>query len=258
MKLFVHFIATLLTLLLVLDANASDFIEQDYTIKDVLEVKAGSGIKLEITQGSTESLKLKASAKLVKYVHVDLTNNTLRLSVDREFSDVSSWFSQGQVIFTLVVKDLQLLDLSGGVEANLGNFELAKLTVKNSGGTETKFSRLNVKELNIEASGGSDVSLRNLKSESARLKVSGGSEFDLEESGTTNTLAIDASGGSDCNAKNLASVSAEVEAGGGSDVDVRASTTLKVSAGGASDVNYYGKPQVTSTIGGASDLTAHN
>lgn len=258
MKLFVYLIVIASSFLLALGASASDIVERDYTVNNVLEVHAGSGIKLDLTQGSQETLRLKAPASLLKYIHVDLTDNKLRLSVEREFSNVSSWLNQGQIIFTLVVKDLQLLDLSGGVDATVGPLHSGKLTIKNSGGTESTFAGLHVKEINIEASGGSDISVRTLKSDSVRLNISGGSDFDLEDSGTTNLLTIDCSGGSDCNAKKLASNTAEVTAGGASDVDVNVSSRLNVRAGGASDVNYYGKPQVTSDIGGASDLTAKN
>jgi hypothetical protein len=256
MKLLTRVTALIVPLLFVLNANAGGTIEQDYVIKDVREVRAGSGIKLELTQGNVESLKLKTSTEILEYVHVDLTNNTLSLSVRKEFSDVFSWFIWDEVVFTLVVKDLTLIDLSGGVDAKVGDLNLSSLTIKASGGTDADFAKLQAKEINIEASGGSDLEVSSITSEMVRVNVSGGSDFEIKNSGTTNILMITASGGSDCDAKKLDSLTAEVVAGGGSDVDVKASETLKVSAGGASDVNYYGNPQVTSDLGGASDLTA--
>jgi len=261
MKLLTHIktaAMTAITLLLALNVSASEIVEHEYTVSDVLEVQVSSGIRLELTQGATESLKLKAPARMLKQIHVDLTNHKLRLSAEKDFVDLFTWLDGEEIVFTLVTKNLQLIDVSGGVEANIGNLKLDALTIKNSGGSESNFSSLDVKELKIETSGGADVSVKKITSDNLNINVSGGSDFELENAGTTNSLMINASGGSDCDAKNLSSVTAEVIAGGAADVDVRASKTLKVSAGGTSDIRYYGNPQVTSNIGGASTLSAKN
>jgi hypothetical protein len=256
MKLLTRMTAIVLPLAFALNASANDAIEREYTINEVRKVRVSSGINLKLTQGDTESLKLQTSDELLKYVRVDLTNNTLSLNVEKKFSDASFWFNSDEVIFTLVVKNLELVDFSGGVDAKVGTLNLPSLAVKASGGTDADFANLNVKEITIEASGGSDVDVARITSETVRVNVSGGSDFELKESGTTQLLIVNASGGGDFKAKKLDSLNAEVIAGGASDVDVKASRTLKVNAGGASDVNYYGNPQVTSDIGGASDLNA--
>ena len=256
MKLLTRVTAVVLPMIFALNTSANEIIEREYTIKDVNEVRVSSGINLVLTQGNTESLNLKTSAELLKYVRVDLTNNKLSLNVEKKFSEVSSWFNFDDVVFTLVVQNLELIDFSGGVDAKVGDLNLSELTVKTSGGSDADFTNLNVKEINIEASGGSDVDVAGITSETVRVNVSGGSDFELKDSGTTHRLFVNASGGSDFKAKKLDSLDVEVIAGGASDVDVKASKTLKVNAGGASDVNYYGNPQVTSDIGGASDVTA--
>jgi hypothetical protein len=257
MKLITQITAAVATLLLALNASASERIERDYAVKDVLEVEVTSGIKLELTQGETESLKLKTSADMLKQIHVDLTNNKLSLRVEKKLIDITTWFNQGEVVFTLALKNFHSMQLAGGVDARIGNLNLAALSIKASGGTDVNFAQLQVKELSIEASGGSDVEAASITSDTVRINVSGGSGFKLKDSGKTNLLNISASGGSGCKAKKLESITAEVIAGGGSDVDVQASRTLKVNAGGASDIHYYGNPQVNSSIGGASHLNAH-
>ncbi|RYY76885.1 MAG: DUF2807 domain-containing protein [Gammaproteobacteria bacterium] len=257
MKLLIQIIAVALTFFVALTAIASERVEQEYVIKDVLEVQASSGVRLERIQGETESLKLKTSAELLKHVHVDLTDGKLTLTVEKKFSDPFSWMSKDDVVFSLAIKNLQLIGLSGGVDAKVGKITLPALTIKSSGGADSIFTNLNVKDLSIEASGGSDIKVDTLSSETVRLQISGGSDFNIRQKGTTNSLAINAGGGSNCNAKNLDSFNADVIAGGASDVEVNASKTLKVNAGGASDIDYYGNPQITSHINGASDLTAH-
>ena len=116
MKLLTQVTALILPLVFALNASANETIEREYTIKDVREVRVSSGINLELTQGDTESLKLKTSAELFKYVRVDLTNDKLSLYVEKEFDDVFSWFNSDEVFFTLVVKNLELVDFSGGVD----------------------------------------------------------------------------------------------------------------------------------------------
>src|SRR4051812_19026984 len=185
MKLLIQMALVLLPLALSSNANARNLIEQDYPVKDVREVHVSSGIKLKLTQGDTESLRLKAPAEMLKQIHVDLTNNTLRLSVEKKFSDISTWFTWDEVVFTLAVKNLHMLDLSGGVDADIGNLTLDTLKIKASGGSDSHFESLNAKEIDVEASGGSDVKIKTTASESVRLNVSGGSDFEVEDNGTT-------------------------------------------------------------------------
>jgi len=255
MKLISLASAIFASLLFSVVTKADDVVEQSYTIKDVLEVHASSGIKLELTQGDTESLNLKAPAKVFKQIHVDQTDHKLSLKIDTNIFHLSG---KEQIVFTLKVKNLQLLDLSGGVEANIGKLTLDKLIIKSSGGSEAEFANLQVKDLNIDTSGGAEVNLGTIKSEKVNLVLSGGSELDVKSSGSTNSLTINTGGGSECKAEKLSSETAEVVAGGASEIQVRASKTLKVTAGGASSVDYYGKPTVNSNVGGASDLSAKN
>jgi len=258
MKLISLASAVFASLLFSVGTNADDIVEQSYTIKDVLEVHASSGIKLELAQGDTESLTLKAPAKVFKQIHVDQTDQKLSLKIDTGINNIFHLSGKEQIIFTLKVKNLQLLDLSGGVEANIGKLTLDKLIIKSSGGSEAEFANLQIKDLNIDASGGAEVNLGTIKSEKLNLVLSGGSELDVKSSGSTNFLTINAGGGSECKAEKLSSETAEVIAGGASEIQVRASKTLKVSAGGASSVDYYGKPTVSSNVGGASELSAKN
>ena len=257
MKLITQITASIATLLIALNTSASERIERDYAIKDVLEVQVSSGIKLELTQGDTESLKLKTSQDMLKQIHVDLTGNKLSLRVEKKLIDVSTWFSQGEVVFTLVLKNIRTMELTGGVDARIGNLNLDALAIKAFGGTDAIFSKLNVKQLSIEAAGGTDIKAAAINSETVSINVSGGAGFELKDSGTTNKLTINSTGGSECKAKKLESLNAEVTAVGGANVDVKATTSLKVTASGAAGVNYYGNPQITSDIKGASQLSAH-
>lgn len=258
MKLFIYMFITVLGFCVAASASAGQVAEQVYDINDVRELYAGSGLSLDISQGNTESLRVKASSAMLKRVHVDLTDHKLSLSVDHSLRDAFEWSNKNEVIVVLVVKNLNQLDLSGGVEAKIGKLNLEKLIVKNSGGSETDFENLQVKDISIDASGGASINVGVMNSEKVSVQLSGGSEFTIDDSSATNFLTIEAGGGSEYKAKELLSQAADVRAGGAAEVDLSVEKTLKVSAGGASSVNYYGKPRVISDIGGASELIGNN
>lgn len=258
MKSFIYPVVTALVFCVAAGANAEQLVEQTYDISDVQELYASSGISLEVTQAGSESLSVKTSSTNLKRVHVDLTNHKLSLSIDNGLSQAFHWFDKNEVIFLVVVKNLNQLELSGGVDAKVGKLDLEKLIIKNSGGSETHFNSLQVKDIAIDISGGASVNVGVMNSEKVKVQLSGGSEFKVDDSSTTNFLTIDAGGGSEYKAKKLVSQAAEVRAGGAAEVDLSVAKTLKVNAGGASNVNYYGKPSVISDIGGASELTGSN
>ena len=72
----------------------------------VTEIFAGGAGALEITQGDSESLRVEATADVMKRVKVDLTSHTLSLGVKDANGNFFHWFDRNNdsVKFILKIK----------------------------------------------------------------------------------------------------------------------------------------------------------
>lgn len=244
-------------LLMVVNVHAEDLVAQAYPVSGVTGVQVGGGAFLEISQGDTESLTVETTPEIMKRVKVDLTDHLLTLSVKHE-GKIFNWFNNNneKVRFILQVKQLSLMDLSGAVQATMGNYRGEKIVLKSSGASRANFANLQINHLQLDGSGASNIEIQTLTSQKMYIDLSGASNFKVEKSGKTNELKVGASGASNYHGQQLIAAIADVDASGASTIDLRVNETLKAEASGASNINYYGAAKVTSSATGASHVNA--
>jgi len=257
MKSFVFILTT--AFILSASANADDMIAQSYPISSVLELSAGGGVEVDITQGDTESLRVETTPEIMKRIKVDLTGHKLTLGLKNDRGNFFHWFNNNddQVKFILQIKHLNLLDFSGAAQANVSDYHGEKLLVKTSGAGQTHFSDLRVNELDIDSSGAANTEIQTINSQKISVGLSGASNFIVKKSGTAGHLTVEASGASSFHGKSLNVTEGDVRASGASNIEVRATGMLKAGASGASNIDYYGSAKVTSDSSGASHIDGH-
>ena len=245
--------------LLAATVNAEPIVAQSYPINSVLELSAGGGVEIEITQGDVESLRAEATAEVMKRVNVDQTNHRLTLKVKSENGNFFHWFDNNndQVKFILQIKQLNYAEFSGATEVTMSNYRGEKLVVKNSGAAQTHFSNLQVNNIAFESSGAANVEIQTLNSQKVDVNLSGASNFEVKKSGVVQQLIIEASGASNYASKSLVVSNADVQASGASNIEILVNETLKAGASGASTIDYYGSAKVTSDSSGASHIDGH-
>ena len=181
--------------------------------------------EMQIRQGSTESLTIQAPSDYLRYVETTVENNTLNITTRRGFIGVPV----RRVIYTLTVKDLKSLSLSGaGTIKILDGFQSQDFTLNLSGAGSIEIVSLTANSLTVNFSSAGAIVIAG-KVEWQSVNLSGVGSYD---------------------AGDLESQSVDINLTGAGSATVWATGTLNVTISGVGSVSYYGSPQVSQNISG--------
>ncbi len=187
---------------------------------------AGLG-QLDIIQGTSEGLTIEGEDNILPKIVTDVRSGVLYIGFERD-----NWQDMVRptrnLIFTLKVKNLNSLDLSG-----LGNVTVPRLTAE---------------ALSIKVSGAGGVKIAQITANTVTSSMSGAGNVDLAGKITGQTLTL--SGLGNYSAGDLESQTASITVSGAGGAKVWAKDTLNVKIGGAGSVSYYASPKVTKEISG--------
>jgi hypothetical protein len=163
-------------------------------------------------------------------VHVRVQNGTLII----ESVEGARWWGQlfrgasATPQITIHFKDLEAIDVSGGVRITAKEIRVPALSVEGSGGTTIQFEDLRA----------------------TRLSVSGSGALKAELGGEVTEQSVSLSGAADFQAAKLISDNASVDVSGAGKVVVNARKKLQARISGAGVVEYLGDPVVQQSISG--------
>lgn len=154
------------------------------SIQGFSEVTFASAGDLTIVQSGTESLTIEADDNVLPHLTSTLSGGRLTLGTD------ASVHPSKTVRYTLNVKDLSVLDLTGAGDVAGFGLHLSALRVSLSGGGSIKLSGQADGE-EIELSGAGDIDASQLASKTAKVTVSGAGRAVVQVS---DTLEADVTG----------------------------------------------------------------
>jgi hypothetical protein len=179
--------------------------EEAITGFDMLDIS--HGFQVDVSQGETFRVVIRADDNLVEHVQVVKEGSSLRIGLKpgRSYTLIGSTLEAEVTMPELSGADLSggshlrgeidvgnvTFDLSGGSHVTLGG-SAGDLTVDAGGGSHAKLASLQVVNANVQASGGSHVTVN--PSGTLNAKASGGSQVRYVGSPTLGTM--DSSGGS--------------------------------------------------------------
>jgi hypothetical protein len=177
--------------------------------------------KLVITQGDSESLTITGSDNLVPLVKTTVRNGVLVIEMNEKINPLKTSDASKALTFTISLKDMDSLMVSGLAEVEMGALSTSKLVIDMSGAGHIQLSDLTADqvELNFSGLGGAEIS-GEATSESIKL------------SGAGNIQAGDFK----CQTANVT-----LSGLGSATVWVTDELTGEISGGGS--VKYYGDPQ---------------
>ena len=183
--------------------------------------------KINILQGDKESLNISGPDNLVPEISTTVENGTLIIK-NKENITINPLNSQNPLTFTIVVKDLNSLNLSGAGDVQI----------------ET----LSTPSMEIDMSGAGRVSQNQLTTETLNIKLSGLGGIDL--TGQATQATIDISGAGNVNAPDLKIQNANITISGLGGATVWVTDQLSGNISGAGSVSYYGSPQTNTNTSG--------
>jgi hypothetical protein len=191
----------------------------------------GSFGDLTIRQGEAESLTIEGEDNVLRGLTTEVRAGTLYLGT----RDALAWVNvipTRPVRYTMTVRDLSSLTLSGAGNVDLDGLEADRL------------------ELTL--SGAGRMSLRRLQAETLAARLSGAGS--LQASGSATRLEITLSGAGSFAGADLQAETAQVVLSGTGSATVWATSELDARISGLGSVKYYGRPRVTENISGLGSI----
>lgn len=183
--------------------------------------------KINVLQGDKESLNISGPDNLVPEIATSVNNGTLVIE-DKEKFTVTSLTSQNTLTFTIVVKDLTALTVSGLGDVQVDSLSTPSMALTMSGAGKVQMNQLTADRLNIVLSG------------------LGG----LEISGSATQATFDLSGAGSINAPDLKIQTANITLSGLGSTTLWVTDQLTGNISGAGSVSYYGNPQTSTNTSG--------
>jgi hypothetical protein len=177
-----------------------------------------------VIQGSEESLTVEADDNILPYVETLMRGSELVLRI-KEGYNIRMPVT---VRYTLKVKDLNRISISGSGSVTSEKFDSNDLTLNITGSGKMKFADLQAQNLRTMTSGSGNYDLKG-KVESQNITITGMSHY---------------------SAGDLQSSEASVTISGSGDVTLWVKDKLDVTILGAGNVDYYGNPTVNQSITG--------
>jgi hypothetical protein len=202
-------------------------ITQERDVSDFTGIDMRTFGKVILSQGDNESLTIKGSDNIVPVIQTSVRDGILDIQTEENIN-ITSLGDNNLLIFTIVVKDISSLTISGAADVELDSLSTSKLEITMSGAGQVELGYLNADSLNIMLSGVGNV----------------------EVSGEVTKAWIDIPGAGSVNASDLKiqTVDVSISGIGGATLWVTDRLTGTISGGGT--VSYYGNPQTnTETTG---------
>ena len=183
--------------------------------------------KVNIMQGDKESLNISGPDNLVPEIITTVSNGTLNIRT-KENINVNPLGSDNPLTFTIVVKDLTSLAVSGAGDVQIETLSTPSMNFDMSGAGKVLLNQLTTEKLNINISG-----------------VGG-----LEITGEAPQTTIDISGAGSVDAPDLKTQTANITISGLGGVTIWVTDQLTGNISGGGSVSYYGDPQTNTTSTG--------
>ena len=205
-------------------SSSGNQVSQERQVSNFDQVDLRSYGNITITQGDEESLVIEAGDNIIDHLTSDVRGGKLILSTQDNYN----FTNIGEIHYTLTVKDLKEIDLSG-----FGNITT---------------DGLNTDSLEVRLSGSGNLKLNDLDARHLDLVISGFGSADV--AGKVDSQRVRLTGSGNYNADDLQSNTAEITLSGFGGSTVWANESLDVTITGSGSVSYYGEPTVTQKITG--------
>ncbi len=185
---------------------------------------SGSG-DLSIRQGNEESLSIEADDNILPYIRSDVEGGKLTLGFRRGVSIRTS----SPLRYTLTVKELEALDLSGAGKTHTGP--------------------MRTQDFRVHLSGSGEIRMDDLDAATLRADISGSGNMEIP--GRVDHQEIRISGSGRYYARDLDSQSADVTVSGSGDCTLQVAKSLSAHISGSGSVGYYGNPTLSQRVSGS-------
>jgi hypothetical protein len=204
--------------------GSGKLITESRTVRDFDRVSLSGSGEVILTQGDGESLTVETDGNVMQYVTSEVRGGTLTLG-----TEPGKRISPTRLKFTLRVRDLAGLRVSGSGDIDAERFDTDDLEITVSGSGEVQIDSLTADEVAIQISGSGDVEL----------------------AGQVTGQEVTVSGSGKYRGGDVRSETVGVTISGSGDATVWATESLDARITGSGSVSYYGHPETSVSTPGS-------
>ena len=235
MKTFNRFLILIIVAMLAIGCNlnlnvitpSNVIISENREVSDFSAIDFSTFGKVNIMQGDTESLNISGPDNIVPRIKTSVKNGTLVIETEGNLN-IAPMGKQNPLVFTIVVKNLNSLDVSG-----LGDVQIETLSTPN---------------LTIDMSGAGKIVQNQITTDDMVIDLSGLGGIDI--TGQATQATVDISGAGSVNAPDLMIQNANVNISGLGSATLWVTDELSGEISGGGSVSYYGNPQTNTSSTG--------
>lgn len=200
-------------------------------------ISVSSGIKVNFTQGSNQSVVVDTDQNMQQYVSTEVQNGILNISINNK--------GKKNLNFKKLVVNVEAPQLSSAKVSSGSNFATMNTITENDFRAEVSSGAnlnadLNIKNnVNVDISSGSSAKI-DVRANSFDLQGSSGSMATV--TGNSEKVFIDLSSAASCNAQNLVGNNVNAHASSGSTIKIHAKESLTAASSSGSSIRYNGNP----------------
>ncbi|NDK57717.1 PspC domain-containing protein [Pontibacter fetidus] len=203
-----------------LDMNEYDNYSKAFDYTGFNKVSVSGPYHVQLKQGNSYKVTVRGSEKEIR--RMEVRENGGELIVESENNVINLFNDDEPVLIQITVPDLERLELTGAIKADVIG--------------------INTNELDLILAGATKAAV-NVRARTIRADIAGAS--DTRFTGTTERLELEAAGACKIDADQLRASDVIVEATGATKADVYATKSLRADASGASRITYKGNPGST-------------
>lgn len=204
-----------------------DVTSESRKVSDFKEVELSGGFTVTIKPGAP-SLTIETDRNVLEYVKSEVKEGRLVIEPRRN----TNLRTSKPIIVTITVPSLDVISAAGGIDLNV-EVPLGKRAMLDlSGGVDARIGNIDVDSLKVEASGGVELTLIG-KATSAKVELSGGVQLHAAKF-SVKTMALDASGG--CGVDVAVADSVRGDISGGVDVQLHGAPHVDLDKSGGASV----------------------
>lgn len=209
-------------------------LHQERTIGEFKGIASGGSVRIKLTMGSKEALRMEGDAAAIAELTTEVENGILIIKPKTKWNDWSRRYNRAIVTVYITAKRITSLTLSG------------------SGSIETLNTINSPSELVTTLSGsGSIDATANVKSFSGVISGSGA----LNIKGKTSNSNLSLSGSGSFQGKNFSVDQLSVQVSGSADVYVHVNEKIEAVISGSGSIQYSGNPAIKKTIIGSGSIS---
>jgi hypothetical protein len=252
------------------EIGSGNVVTQQRDVSGFDQVKFGGVGILTITQGSQETLTIEADDNVIDHIRTTVFNNQLSITLEPNFN----FTTPEEIHFSLSVKDLSRLELSGFGDIYLDKLKSDSFVIKLSGSGNLNLGEVESNSMDVTVSGFGNIDLDDLTTGDLTILLSGSGNLrfskvqadrlyttvsgfgSAELGGQINDIRVEIKGAGNFKGGDLHTQTADVTLSGLGGATVWTEQALDVNITGSGNVSYFGQPQITQKISGLGRLDA--